>query len=364
MFEIVVKDRYEPRRIRNFNNFTLGLTFDSICDTFGFAWLFDEKNYDHKELLCLTHFHPVDVYYNGELIIAGIIINNNFSNQSTSELTQIGGYSRPGVLETSCVPIGNYPLQTKGSTIEQVAKKLCAPYRIDVVIDDVVKSKMQSVVTDDDIQPTESIKSYLQKITEVKRIVMTHNAQGALVFTEAKTKVEPIRVFENDKKSYPATKFNFSFNGQNLHRFITVMQQATDSGTSGGQHTIRNPYVVNTYPKDKTVTVSSGIADDMATSARQELAKELQDITMSVEIYDWKVGDELIRPGSIITIFDEVLYHYNRANWFVRGVSYTADEKGVRCTLSCVLPYVFNMDKVENIFKDINIHGKINEDNS
>lgn len=361
MFEIVVNDRYKPRRISNFTKFTLGLSFDSISDSFGFAWLFDEKNYEHKELLCVSHFHPCQVYYNGELIINGNIINNEFEDSTNPSLVQIGGYSRPGILENSCVSIGNYPLQTKGLSIERVAKKLCDPFHVTVKIDDSVKSKMQTIVEDDNIQPTDTIKSYLQKITEVKRIVMTHNADGDLVFTEANTKSEPVRVFDNRNGSYPATGFKMSFKGEGMHRFITVTQQASGSGTKGGQYTIRNPFVINTYPKDITITSSSGISDDMKSAARQELAKELQNITLSFDIYDWKIGDNLIQPGQIVTVYDEKLYLYLKVNWFIQSVSYNADENGVTCSVSCVLPEVYNQDDVVNIFKEINVHGKINE---
>lgn len=359
MFAISIYDRYQPRRISNFNEFSLTLSFDSTADSFGFMWLFDEKNYDHKELLCLSHFHPCDVYYKDELIIAGIIINNDFGHAPTAEMAQIGGYSRPGVLDNSCVPIANYPLQTSGLTIEQVAKKLCDPYNVRIYIDPSVQSKMQSKVTDENIQPTETIKSYLQKITEVKRIIMSHTPKGELLFTEAKVNAEPVIVFNNEDGSYPATKFNLSFKGENMHRFITVMQQGTTSGTNGGQYTIRNPYVINTYPKDKTVISSTGIADDVRTAARQELSKELQNITLSLDVAGWKVGDKIIKPGDLITVYDEKLYIYKKVNWFVKDVTYSANSSGTTCTINCVLPDIFTNTDVQNIFKDINIHGKI-----
>lgn len=360
MFEISIYDRYQPRRIQNFNEFSLALNFDSTCDTFGFMWLFDEKNYDHKELLCLSHFHPCDVYYNNELIIAGIITNNHFGNAPTAEMVQIGGWSRPGVLENSCVPIGNYPLQTTGLSILQVAKKLCDPYNVKIIVDPSVASKMNSTVTDDNIQPTDTIKSYLQKITEVKRIIMSHTPKGELLFTEAKTNAEPVIVFNNDQGSYPGTKFSLDFKGEEMHRFITVVQQGTESGSNGGQHTIRNPYVINTYVKDKTVTSSSGIADDVRHAARQELSKELQNITLNVDISGWRVGDKIIKPGDLITVYDEKLYIYKKVNWFVKSANYTANSSGVQCTLVCVLPDVFTNTDVQNIFANINIHGKIN----
>jgi|SRR5690606_29968515 len=361
MFSIKVNDRYQPRDIRNFNKFSLNLSFDSICDTFGFAWRFNEKDYDQKELLAVSHYHPCDVYYNDELIIAGIITNTDLVNNPVPDLVQIGGWSRPGVLEGSTVMPSNYPLQTQGLSIESVARKLCSPYNVKIEIDSSVKSKMQSVVKDDNIKPTETIKSYLQKITEVKRIIMTHTHDGKLLFTSAKTKELPVFVFDNENSgSFPACKFKYSFKGENMHRFITVMQQSTTDGTAGGQATIRNPYVINTYPKDKVITVSSGIADDMPSAARQELSKELQNITLTVELYDWKIGDEIIKPGKIITVYDEKLYIYKKVNWFIRSVNYTADETSVRCTLTCVLPEVFNNDPVESIFKGINIHGKTN----
>lgn len=356
MFEIVIDDRYEPRTIRNFNFFTLTLAHDSSCSTFGVQWLFDPNDYDHKEMITPSHFHPISVKYNGELLVYGNMINFSSESKSTSQLITLGGYSRTGVLGDSMVPISQYPLQTKGLSLKAIAEKLTQPYNIKVKIDPSVASAMQSANTVDNIQPTESIQSYLQKITEVKRVIMSHTPEGELLFTSAKTEQQPIRHFDNTQGSFPAYGFKFGFDGEKMHRYITVMQQATKEGTNGGQHTIRNPYVVLNYVKDKTVTLGAGIADDVASAARQELGKELANITLSIDVFDWKLGDELIKPNSIISVFDPNLYIYKTVNWFVKSVSYTGDHTGIKCTLECCLPEVFNNKDVQSIFGNINVH--------
>lgn len=356
MFEIVINDRFKPRRISHFNDFNLTLKLDSIASTFGFSWLFNPNDKEHKNAICPSHFHECQIYYDNELLLNGNLINFQFGHGALREVAQIGGYSKTGVLQDSNVPISAYPIQTIGRSIEGVAKSLCSIFGIKVVIDSSVQSKMQSVVMEDDIQPTDTIGSYLKKISEVKGIIMIHNENGDLVFTSVDTSKKPIFKLDSETGSTPITNVSISINGQNMHRNITVVQQADSEGGVGGQHTIRNPYVVGSYIKDKTIKATSGIQDDMPTLARRELANELKNIKLSADSSTWEINDEIIKPGDIITVNDPNLYIYKDAKFVIDSVSYTGSNSEIVCSFTAVPIEVYENGKVKSMYEGINIH--------
>lgn len=363
MFDIVINDRFRPRRISNFNDFSLNLKWNSTADTFGFTWLFNPDNPDHKNAMCVSHFHECQVYYKDELLVNGNIINAEFKHDQNRQMATLGGYSRPGILDTVNVPINSYPIQTKGISIKKVAERLCKDYSIDIVIDSSVANDMNSIVTDDNIEPTNTIKDYLVKITEPKGIKISHTNNGELLFIQADTKKSPIFELDGTKGSMPAYEISFNFNGQEMHRYITVMQQATETGANGGQYTIRNPYVINTYPKDKTITAGSGDGSDMKKLARQELSKELKMMKLSISMSSWKIGDEMIHPGDIISIIDPALYLYYKSKFFIISANYNGNSEGVKCDLELVPLAVFETTPPESMFRGINLHD-VEYDNS
>lgn len=356
MFEIVINDRFRPRRISNFNEFSLNLKWNSTADTFGFSWLFNPDNPDHKNAMCISHFHECQVYYKSELLVNGNLINARFQHDKNRRMASLEGYTRPGILDTVNVPIYSYPIQTKGLSIKAIANRLCNLYSIDVKIDSSVASDMNSTVKDDNIEPTETIKDYLVKICDPKGIKISHTANGEILFTQANVKKEPIFEIDSKDSSRPAYDMTFNFDGQDMHRYITVMQQATESGANGGQYTIRNPYVINTYPKDKIVTAGSGENSDMKEMARQELSKELKMMKLNISLSNWKIGDEMIKPGDIISIIDPYLYLYYKSKFFIMSASYNGNVDGIKCDLECVPLAVFETTAPESMFRGINLH--------
>lgn len=363
MFEIVINDRFKPRRISKFNDFSLTLNLDSIASIFGFSWLFDPNNLDHKNAICPSHFHECSIYYKKQLLTFGNLINYQFSHGAKRDVVQIGGYTKCGVLEDSTLPISSYPIQTEGQTIESIARRLCGIYDIKVVIDSSVSGRMQSVVEEDEMQPSDTIAGYLRKITEVKDIIMTHNNRGDIVFTSINTNKKPIFKLDSNKGSTPITGVKISVNGQQMHRYITVVQQSDSEGEVGGQATIRNPYVVNSYVKDKIVVSSSGIQDDMGTLARRELSKELKNIVLSCDASKWVIGDDIIKPGDILTVLDPNLYIYKETNFVINSVTYKGANSDITCSFTAQLADCYNSGKVKSMYEGINIHDDRYENN-
>lgn len=346
-----INDRIRNRQVTNFNNVSLSLRYDALASTFGFSYYFNPENPEHKELMCIGHYHECTIEYNNELLLTGQVLSENFNDSPQVQMVGLSGYSLPGVLEDSQIPTSIYPLQIDGLNLLQIAQKLCNPFKIKVVVDGVA-DKMNEVFATTEAKETQSIKSFLSDLAVQKDIVITCNEKGELVFTKAKTELKPIAIFDG---TIPVTNMQLSFNGQGMHSHITVMKQA-DEGNAG-QETIRNPYVINSVFRPKVITQSSGDDVDTKKVAKAALASELKNLKLTITLDRWTLNNKVIKPNNLITVENERIYLYKRANWFIENVDFSGNEKQQVCTLTCVLPEVYNNNIPEYLFKGINLRG-------
>lgn len=339
-----VKDHYN---VDFFNEFTLDLRYDSVGSTFSFSLYFDPNNTQHKFLWQPGHYHQCQIEHNGELLVTGWIISQKFGSKSEKQLSSISGYSLPGVLEDCQIPLELYPLQSDNRSLKDIASRLCAYFRLNIVIDNNVAAKVNSVFDKTTANETSSIKQYLTSIASQKNIVLSHTNKGELLFTQARTKKKPSYFFNNDT---PATSMELTFNGQPMHSSITLQKQASAEGGNAGEVTIKNPYVPFVR-RPKVKTQSSGTDNDTGDAARKSLSEELKNIVLTITTSSWEIGGSIVKPNNIVTVQNPELYLPKPTNWFIESVSFKGNEKETTAVLTCVLPEVYNNDTVTNIFE-------------
>lgn len=352
--ELYINDRIRNRKVSFFNNFTLNLKYDSIGSAFSFGFYFDPDNIEHKELACIGHFHTCQVYHNNELLLSGIILSEGFSSGPVRQLVSFSGYSLTGVLEDCQIPPSLYPLQSDGLTLRQIASKLIKPFNLSMVVDSAVASKMDAAYEKTTAKETDTIKGYLTELAAQKNILISHNEKGQLLFTEAKARQKSIFHFEENT---PATSMSLSFNGQAMHSHITVIKQASSKGGNAGEVTIRNPYVaVSSVYRPKVITQNSGDDIDTTQAAKNALADELKNLSVSINTDRWEINNKIIKPNNIISITNPEIYIYKKSDWFIEEVNLTGDNTKTVATLKCTLPEVYNNQTPKYLFENINLH--------
>jgi len=339
-------------RIDTFNQFSLQLNYDAIASSFSFVIYFDPEYNEHQRLFQPGHFHEVDIEHNGELLIRGFMVNHSFTTSSTKALSKIDCYSLPGVLEDCEIPTDLYPLQFDGLTLREIANKLVRPFKLKVQVDPSVSSRVNSVYDVSTANEGQTIKSYLGSLASQKDVVLSHTPDGKLLFTEAKTAQDPIMDFSNNT---PIISKSISFGGQKMHSHITVQKEADDEGGNAGESTIQNPFVPFVY-RPTVRSQNSGNDVDTSEAARNELAKELKNIKLTLKIAQWEINGKIIKPNNIITIQDPELYLYERERFFIESVQLNGNEKETTATLTCVLPEVYNKRTPRYIFKPPDDH--------
>lgn len=353
--ELFISDRFRNRRVNFFNDFEFTLPFDSIASAWGFKFLFDSENPEHKEMSCIGHFHQVQLKHNDELLITGYMLSNTFIDKPIKEMTAFGGYSLPGVFEDCDIPPDIYPLESDGLSLKEIAEKICAKFpEIKMIIDPSVASKMAEVFTVSTAKETQSIKNYLTELCTQKNIIISHDQYGRLLFTRAKANKVPILHFENG--GIPFSRMELQYNGQAMHSDITVVKDADPDGGNAGEFTIKNPYVPFTY-RPRIIKQSSGKDTDSEDAAKQALSAELKNLKLIIETDRWLIDGKVIRPNNTITVLNPRVYLYKKSTWFIESVNFKGNQESTVATLTCVIPEVYNGQTPVYIFKGINIHA-------
>lgn len=334
-----------------FNEFKLNLRYDSIASTFTFDGYFNPKNKDHRDLLHIGHFHPVTVEHNNELLVSGILLSETFRHSSVKELTSLGGYSFPGVLEDCQIPTSTYPLQSDGLSLKEIAQKIIKPFNLEIIIDSVVRKRMDEVYDTSTANELQPIKTYLSELASQKNIILSHTPEGKLLFTQANTNKPAILDFNiPEGGSIPGTSMSLSFNGQLMHSQITIIKQAGISGGNAGQSKVTNPFVPFTF-RSKVLVQNSGDDNDTRKAAKNALAKELQNIKLKITTDRWEVDDKIIKPDNIVSVINPDIFLFKKTNWFIESINFTGNKKQTTAVLNCVLPEVYNGKTPTNIFE-------------
>lgn len=346
---ITIDDRKQQRTVDFFTDYTLDLRYDSVGSTFSFSFYFNPDNPEHRFLAQVGQYQLARLYHGGVLLLTGFILSQGLNKSSEPEKISFGGYSVPGVLEDSNIPVTIYPLQSDGLTLKQIVEKLLKPFVIKYDIDPDVSSLMDQVYEKTTAEVTQKVAEYIVELATQKNIIVSHTANGRLLFTRAKTNKEPILSFES---GLIGTSISLAFNGQAMHSPITVVKQADKDGGNAGQYSLKNPYVPESTTAFRPLVQiqSSGNDNDSEKAARNILAAELKNITLTITTDRWEVDGKMIQPNNTVSVLAPELFIMKRTLFFIESVSFVGDAKETTATLTCSLPEVYNGEYPTNIF--------------
>lgn len=361
-----IDDRFRNRKVDFFSSFEMEMKFNSPASTFSFEGYYDPNNIEHFEMYCALHYHGVTLDYENQQgdiarrVMSGTITSHAYRESNVKQSSSFGGYSIPGVLGDCTIPTSSYPLQHDGLNLRQIAQRLIAPFpNLEMVIDPAVSARMEKPFPTTTAGDTQKIAEYLAGLAKQKNVIMSHDNQGRLFFTQANTEAQPIMHFDLREGTPKGTFFAFTINGSAMHSVITAQKQADADNDNAGQSTIRNPLVVRSRNVFRPITVSQGSGDDNDTSlaARRALGNELRAIILRIEISDWDLDSNFIEPNNIITVIAPHLYIVRQERFFIESINYTGNTESTTAVLNCVLPGVYSNTTPVNIFRNINLHA-------
>lgn len=326
-----------------FNQLNIDLKLDSIASTFSFVARFNPNNENHKKLFKPLSYNKVEIFNDADnLIFTGVIVNHSFASGSTSNLVNVSGYSLPGILEDCTIPVRNYPLESTNRSLKDISERLCGLFGVKVIIDSSVGNDANRVYKKSVASPTDTIKSYLSKLTSQRNVVLSHDNKGRVLLFKPNGESKPKYSFNSQN----ALVMSLKVNGQGLHSLISVVRQpSSDNAGVSTQDSIENPLIPIFRPTTKVL--SSGEDTDTKNAADNELASELKAITLDVELN--KLFDDIF-PGDIIEIVNPEIYIFSKVNFMVSSVKFSVDNTSQRTSINLVLPETYTSKVPKKIF--------------
>jgi prophage tail gpP-like protein len=106
------------KQFSNFKSYEVNLTFNKIASDFSFSA-------QYSFLDRLIDYPPCEIYNDSnQLLIRGTILPPTTRSSPMPEVITVKGYSSPGVLEDSNIPVSLYPLQFDGMNLEG-SRRIC-----------------------------------------------------------------------------------------------------------------------------------------------------------------------------------------------------------------------------------------------
>lgn len=330
MFSLKINGRVLER----FNEINIALKYDSVASTFNFQYYFDPNESPYFNF---GSYDRVELFSDGELLLTGTVLSMSHAEGSDKTLSQVSGYSVPGVLEDCQMPVKAYPLQRNGLTLAQVCRELAGLFSIPVVVDSDVSGAANGVISETAAEPTTTIKAYLATLASHRNVILSHTEKGELLLTRAKAKSAPFTVIN------PGDYLSMSieFPGQGMHSEITAMIQAGTGGGNAGQFTVTNPYVRGSY-RPKVFTVDTGNDNTPRSSAERELANEVNQVVLRIRFASWYLAGELLKPNKVIKLRNPEIAIFSDMNWFIEEVNFSGNESQQVSEIKCVLPESYN----------------------
>lgn len=308
--------------VQYFNQVNINLVHNAIASTFSFNFDFNPDNPEHKKLIKPGAFYECQILYNNTLLITGYIVSHAFKSDAQSNTVTLSGYSKPGILENSQIDLSSYPLQNNGLTLLQITERLINPLGLSYEVDSRVLSAANEKLTKSVATPTQSIKSYLNRLALEKDIILSCTPEGKLFFTQSNTDQEPIIEIDttSEKGAKPAISLMAKVNFQDVHSSITALRQASLTQSTTGQSTINNP-LLTAITKPKVVKQTSGTTSDARKLAQRTLAAELRNINFTFSLDRVEASGGVITQNKIITVKDPNIYLYNKTKLFIESVN-------------------------------------------
>jgi prophage tail gpP-like protein len=351
----------------------VNFNYDSVADTFSFSMPFKDE-----DIFKPLEYYSVDIWSDSNRkLLTGTILNHHFKSNSQSNEITISGYSKTGILgdcpnipeaikaneKTDDVTSGVVNVITDiftktgdssnfgDTSLLELAKKLVAPFGINILVDDIVKDKVNEMYEMCTTSPDESVSAYLGKLSTLKNIVLRSNPNGDLVFTQIDENKSSVAKFTAGVD--PQIEMSLEVNGQAMFNKIHISGRVdlysddkADAAKSGESEVIENRLIKLT--KRETLKIQGEEVTMIKDVCKAALADELKNIVVSITITGDKLerskdekGNEIyleLKPGDLVDIKAPDIFIRQETKFMIRSISIKENAKEKTQILKCVLP--------------------------
>lgn len=218
-----------------FTGYRLQFNSDSL-DAFSFSAPWDDQDKALHEAFKPFRFSRCSVYYDRNLVFAGILLTSAPEVQPDSRTITIQGYPLCGVLNDTCLPQTKFPPSYNGLNLKQIADDCCNPFGVTTEFSSIPGDSFETVEYD----PDKKILEFLKGLAEQRGFLFTNTNAGMLKFW--KPAIEPVTAtFKEGDVPFISCKPTFSV--QSMYSHITGYTK-TDAIYDPASYTYENMYLI------------------------------------------------------------------------------------------------------------------------
>lgn len=366
-----MKIKINGKYIDFFDKVAIQLNLDSVASVFSFVCRYNPENELHREVFRPLSYPIVEIFNDkDEKVLTGKIVNHTFNSDKNPNLWNLSGYSLPGVLENSNIPVNQYPLENLKLNLQEITEKIIRPFGLSLVVDPSVYRDTQIIFEKTTAEPAETIKSYISKLAAQRNIITSHDQDGNLKFFRPNIKAKPKERFNKDN----SLQMSLSVNAQHIHSVISILRQPVEevenvpwyetlknemsdffgfgdeeeevTGPTYEIYNNRSQIIKNFSSKVCILTAGTNANYDISQAVKNQLAAEFKNIQLTVhlpKIYN-------LMPGDIVEVKNNEVYLYEYTRLIVHSVTNVRDTKGEKMTLTLCIPESFTGTQPSKIF--------------
>lgn len=226
--------------------------------------------------------------------------------------------------------------QWKGASLARLARDLCTPFKIAVVIDPAVQALADKAFPSWNIEEGETVFDCLERAARMRTVLLTTRGDGALFITRPGFDKAQTRLVEGENIISAEGRFTWAERFSEYRVKGQSRDSHTDKGTSRDKVVTRyRPLIV--LAEDQAAGVTAQQRADWEMTLRAGRSNRA-----TVTVQGWQQGNglPLWQPNLRVGLSSSVL----RADGelLVASVSYTLNDSGERTVLSLVDPRAFD----------------------
>jgi len=324
-----------------FEDVSISRQLDSL-DSFSFSAPFEPSQQNIREAFQPFTYKTVTVYVGDKPEFTGTM----FVTPQLSDVRTIGvsGYALPGVLNDCNSSISDFPIEFNGQNLQSITNALIKPFGLSAIFLDEEGANFvpEAKTTFDRVAPKESEKiySFLAKLAQQRKQIISNNELGNLVFQLAALAGNPVQRLTDG--SSPVLSITPSFDEQSYFSSVSGIAPS-DLGESGGNYTVNNPFLEGVL---RPFTFTANDADDSTLKSIVDYKMSLMFgnvISYQVTVNTWRDSKgNLWKPNTTIVLNAPNVMIYEDYEFLIRGVDLARGVSGNTAVLDIVLPGSFS----------------------
>jgi len=301
---------------------------DRLSSSFDFAvserWAINDAPWQ------IRPFDPCTLKIGSDLILTGFVDVYLPEASATSHSVRIGGRSKTEDLVDCMTELDGS--QFTGYRLDQIARAVCKPFGIDVV----VKASVGEAFPDATIEDCETAFRYLERLGRLRGVLLSDDAQGRLVLTTAGSEraKDSLVQGQNIVRQRAVLSAHKRFSRYIVHAQNPIDTYGEDAVETQGMAIVLDPAVPRYRPHISHAESQLDQAGMEARAKWQAAYAGGRSVEAEITVCDWRQSDGSLWRENLLVYVKSPFLQIDR-KLLISKVAYLCDnEGGVRTTLT------------------------------